>query len=104
MPFKLYKFCKIAVLTMFCVLSLGGIFSGLALTVMKSPEQHANLYAGHARLVHSQEMALIALSYRPYDLAMWNLLHDMKQQTPTHIVSVPKNSMPVLAVSNLSSR
>lgn len=104
MSFKLYKFCKMTALAMFCVLSLGGIFSGLALTVMKSPEQHANLYASQARLVQSQEMALIALSYRPYDLAMWNLLRDMEQQTPTHIVSVPRNSMPVLAVSNLSSR
>lgn len=102
MSFKLYKFCKMTVLAMFCVLSLGGIFSGLVMLVMKSPEQQASVYAEKARLMQSQDIALIALSYRPYDVAMWNLLQDMKQQTK--VVSVTKDSVSVLAASTLSSR
>lgn len=82
-----YQLCRKFVLSLFCILSFGGILSGMSLCLIKSPENQARDYTILAdqylqQAIHrndefehlleaSENMALTAISYTPYDDKLW---------------------------------
>jgi hypothetical protein len=93
MPYTLFKIIRTSILSCLCLLSFGGIASGLILTVTKSPAQkaqhlseQATYNATQSDFSQAQINALYALSYTPYDPTLWTQLDFIKQQQakPVH--------------------
>ena len=96
MSYATFKFLKNAILSCLCFISLGGIAAGLLLTVTKSPRDHAEIYTvlskdyiAHSNFAEAQNMARMALSYQPYDMALWKNLEFITQQSGIGLTTTP---------------
>ena len=114
MPDIVFKIFKASILSCLCLLSLGGIASGLFLSVTKSPTHNAQIFIEQS-LIHADKMehteaeikAHLAISHTPYNLTVWAHLEQVQKQQATTMQTAQRyksfaalESFPTEAVSN----